>query len=55
MNALHTEGVETAEHDSRIREMGGDYAQGYYYSRPVDKETCEALLRQGNTLAGNGD
>jgi len=49
------EGVETAEHASTIREMGCDYAQGYYYSRPVDGVACERLLRDGLGTVGNAN
>lgn len=30
-----TEGVETAEMVDGVKEMGADYIQGYYYSRPI--------------------
>ena len=29
------EGVETKEELDKIKELGADYIQGYYYSRPV--------------------
>ena len=29
------EGVETKEQMERISELGGDYIQGYYYSKPL--------------------
>jgi len=39
------EGVETREHADILREMGCDYAQGYFYSRPIPmsefKKLCE--------------
>lgn len=41
------EGVETAEQLARIRALGCDYAQGYFFSRPVDRDTAEALLSGG--------
>lgn len=42
------EGVETAEQVSTIAGLGCEYAQGYYFSRPVDKETLvqEDLFRK---------
>jgi diguanylate cyclase (GGDEF)-like protein/PAS domain S-box-containing protein len=40
------EGVEAADEAARLRELGCDFAQGYFYSRPVPAETAEALLRQ---------
>jgi EAL domain-containing protein (putative c-di-GMP-specific phosphodiesterase class I) len=38
------EGVETAEQLEQLRKMGCDYAQGYYFSRPVDGRRVQALL-----------
>ena len=40
------EGVEAAEEAERLRELGCDFAQGYYYSRPVSAEAAEAILRK---------
>jgi EAL domain-containing protein (putative c-di-GMP-specific phosphodiesterase class I) len=41
---LVAEGVETAEQVERLRGMGCDYIQGYYYSRPLPKAEFEAYL-----------
>lgn len=38
------EGVETAEKFLRLREVGCDLAQGYYFSRPLPGEAASALL-----------
>ena len=38
------EGVETAGQAEVLRAMGCDFAQGYYYSKPVDLEGAESLL-----------
>jgi diguanylate cyclase (GGDEF)-like protein/PAS domain S-box-containing protein len=38
------EGVENSAELSRLREYGCDLAQGYFFSRPVDRETAEALV-----------
>ena len=38
------EGVETAEQEAHLIEMGCNIGQGYYYSKPVDPEAFEALL-----------
>jgi EAL domain-containing protein (putative c-di-GMP-specific phosphodiesterase class I) len=38
------EGVENSSELSRLREYGCDLAQGYFFSRPVDRETAEALV-----------
>ena len=41
------EGVETAGQANLMREMGCDYAQGYYYSRPVDAESFRTCFLEG--------
>jgi diguanylate cyclase (GGDEF)-like protein/PAS domain S-box-containing protein len=40
------EGVEASDEAERLRELGCDFAQGYFYSRPVSADAAEALLRQ---------
>jgi len=40
------EGVETIEQATLLLETGCDYAQGYYYSRPVAARHCRSLLEQ---------
>ncbi|WP_166397049.1 sensor domain-containing protein [Rubrobacter marinus] len=40
------EGVETAEQLARLREMGCDLAQGFYFSRPLPGEAIPALLSE---------
>ncbi|HEX2257228.1 MAG TPA: EAL domain-containing protein [Afifellaceae bacterium] len=51
------EGVETPETDWRLRELGCDYGQGFYYSRPIKAENvahfvCEwqQAVKQPNSL-----
>ena len=39
------EGVETQANEQMIREMGCDYGQGYYYSKPIDAQTFSAYYR----------
>jgi diguanylate cyclase (GGDEF)-like protein/PAS domain S-box-containing protein len=39
------EGVETAEQLAQLRSLGCEYAQGYYFSRPIDGERAEALIK----------
>jgi diguanylate cyclase (GGDEF)-like protein/PAS domain S-box-containing protein len=38
------EGVETIEQLNLIRQIGADYVQGYYYSRPIPANDFEQLL-----------
>lgn len=40
------EGVETMEQAEQLGEMGCDYFQGYYYSKPVRQEEFIALLNE---------
>ena len=39
------EGVETREQLERLREIGCDYVQGYFFARPMPREEFETLLR----------
>lgn len=41
------EGVENEEQLNFLKAAGCDIAQGYYFSRPVDKQTFVSLLQQG--------
>ena len=41
------EGVETAAQVERLREIGCDMAQGYYFSEPLPGEAASELLRPG--------
>lgn len=38
------EGIETARQVERLRELGCDYGQGYFFSKPLDSKSAEALL-----------
>ena len=41
------EGTETAEQVKYLKELGCDYVQGYFFSRPVDARAFEELLTAG--------
>ena len=43
---LVAEGVETAEQVERLRGMGCDYIQGFYYCRPLPQAEFEAYLQK---------
>ena len=45
------EGVETLAQRDLLLAAGCDFAQGYLFSRPVDGERFEALLREGHIAA----
>ncbi len=53
--AVVAEGVDAATQLEQLREWGCESAQGYFYSRPVPAERCEALLRAGQPLVGADD
>jgi EAL domain-containing protein (putative c-di-GMP-specific phosphodiesterase class I) len=38
------EGLESAEQVARMRELGIDYAQGFYFSPPVDAGRALSIL-----------
>jgi diguanylate cyclase (GGDEF)-like protein len=40
------EGIENAEQAKLVRELGCDFGQGYFYSKPVSARHCRALLAQ---------
>ena len=48
------EGVETAEQLERLRQIGCDYVQGYYFARPMPCEEFKALLEEYSSTAGSG-
>lgn len=41
-----TEGVETDGQAQRIKMLGGDYIQGYFYSKPLSKDEFEKYITQ---------
>ncbi len=40
------EGVETKEHFNKMVELGCEYLQGYYFSKPIEKEKFMQYLRE---------
>jgi EAL domain-containing protein (putative c-di-GMP-specific phosphodiesterase class I) len=44
------EGLESAEQVERMRSLGIDYAQGFYFSRPVDAAAATMLLERAHPL-----
>ncbi len=48
------EGVETAQQVELLRTLDCDYAQGYFFSKPVDSEAALNLILAENQLARNG-
>lgn len=49
------EGVDATAQLERLREWGCESVQGYFFSRPVSADRCEALLRAGKPLQGADD
>ncbi|MDR0930053.1 MAG: EAL domain-containing protein [Oscillospiraceae bacterium] len=49
------EGVETQAQMGRLKEIGCDYAQGYYYSKPVPAHEFEKLFKVGGNPAAEID
>ena len=43
------EGIETADHLARLRDLGCDYGQGYLFSKPVDAAGIETLMATNKT------
>jgi EAL domain-containing protein (putative c-di-GMP-specific phosphodiesterase class I) len=46
------EGVETEQQSAQLRALGCEFAQGYYFSRPMDRSAAEALSRRSITENG---
>ncbi len=57
--ALHlsviAEGVEQWSQLGRLRTLGCEYAQGFYFARPLDPASVESLLVHGSVLSGDPD
>lgn len=48
--SIVAEGVETAEQAQRLLDLGCDYAQGYYYAKPMPVSQFKALLEKAETV-----
>jgi EAL domain-containing protein (putative c-di-GMP-specific phosphodiesterase class I) len=44
--SLIAEGIETLAQLEKLRELGCDFGQGYYFSKPIAAGYCRALLEQ---------
>ncbi len=49
------EGVEQWSQLGRLRTLGCEFAQGFYFSRPLDPASIESLLGHGRVLSGDPD
>ena len=45
------EGVETVEQLHQLQQLHCDYGQGYYFSKPVEKDAAADFLKEGHRLA----
>ena len=54
MNVV-AEGTETATQAAYLEQFGCDYAQGYFFFKPADAATVEALLQRHGEYAGRED
>jgi diguanylate cyclase (GGDEF)-like protein len=43
------EGIETTEQQEKLRDLGCEFGQGFYFSRPLTADRAEALLREGGS------
>ena len=49
------EGVEQWSQLGRLRTLGCEFAQGFYFARPLDPSSIESLLAHGGVLSGGPD
>ena len=45
------EGVESADELARLRQLGCDYVQGFYFSAPLSADAVDGLMRAGREVA----
>ena len=46
------EGIETARQLERLRELGCEFGQGYYFSQPLEAKAAQQFLRQQVATTG---
>jgi EAL domain-containing protein (putative c-di-GMP-specific phosphodiesterase class I) len=44
------EGIETAEQLALVTELGCDFGQGFFFSRPIEADAVAEMLRKGPVL-----
>jgi predicted signal transduction protein with EAL and GGDEF domain len=49
------EGVEQWSQLGRLRALGCEFAQGFYFARPLDPASIDSLLAHGGALGGDPD
>ena len=49
------EGVENLQHLTRLKEMGCEFGQGYFFSRPIRAADAEAMLKANLQSCGEQD
>jgi len=45
------EGIETAKHWERLRELGCDLGQGYFFSQPIEAKVAGKLLHEPSSVS----
>jgi EAL domain-containing protein (putative c-di-GMP-specific phosphodiesterase class I) len=48
------EGIETPRQLERLRELGCEYGQGYYFSQPLEAKAALQFMRHHVSAAGAG-
>lgn len=48
------EGIETEQVEQALREMGCDYGQGFYFSRPIAVELLRLMLNENSKAVEEG-
>ena len=48
-----SEGIETIEQYNRMKDLGISYIQGFYFSKPLDKDSFIRYIKENNKGAKN--